>query len=200
MDERGFVRIVDRKKDMILVSGFNVYPNEIEAVVAMHPGRARMRGGRRARREVGRGGQALRRQEGSSALTAEDVLRALPRAPDRLQVPARRRIPRRSCRRSNVGKILRRELRDEARKAGGMSAHRDARATARRPTTRHAARPRSRRCASCRCRPTPTSTATSSAAGSCRRSTSPAAFPRRGARAAGSRRSRSIRSCSSSRC
>ena len=38
IDERGFVRIVDRKKDMILVSGFNVYPNEIEAVVAMHPG------------------------------------------------------------------------------------------------------------------------------------------------------------------
>jgi len=38
MDERGFVTIVDRKKDMILVSGFNVYPNEIEAVVAMHPG------------------------------------------------------------------------------------------------------------------------------------------------------------------
>ncbi|MDB5798889.1 MAG: long-chain fatty acid--CoA ligase [Paucimonas sp.] len=38
MDERGFVRIVDRKKDMILVSGFNVYPNEVEAVVAMHPG------------------------------------------------------------------------------------------------------------------------------------------------------------------
>ena len=38
MDERGFVRIVDRKKDMILVSGFNVYPNEIEAVVVMHPG------------------------------------------------------------------------------------------------------------------------------------------------------------------
>ena len=37
MDERGFVRIVDRKKDMILVSGFNVYPNEVEDVVAMHP-------------------------------------------------------------------------------------------------------------------------------------------------------------------
>jgi len=32
------VRIVDRKKDMLLVSGFNVYPNEIESVVAMHPG------------------------------------------------------------------------------------------------------------------------------------------------------------------
>ena len=38
MDDQGFVRIVDRKKDMILVSGFNVYPNEIENVVAMHPG------------------------------------------------------------------------------------------------------------------------------------------------------------------
>ena len=38
MDAKGFVRIVDRKKDMILVSGFNVYPNEIEQVVAMHPG------------------------------------------------------------------------------------------------------------------------------------------------------------------
>jgi len=38
MNERGQVRIVDRKKDMILVSGFNVYPNEIEQVVCMHPG------------------------------------------------------------------------------------------------------------------------------------------------------------------
>jgi len=38
MDERGYVRIVDRKKDMILVSGFNVYPNEIEQVVCQHPG------------------------------------------------------------------------------------------------------------------------------------------------------------------
>jgi long-chain acyl-CoA synthetase len=38
MDERGYIKIVDRKKDMILVSGFNVYPNEIEDVVAAHPG------------------------------------------------------------------------------------------------------------------------------------------------------------------
>ncbi|NVI83624.1 long-chain fatty acid--CoA ligase [Janthinobacterium sp. NFX145] len=38
MDERGYVKIVDRKKDMILVSGFNVYPNEVEAVIAAHPG------------------------------------------------------------------------------------------------------------------------------------------------------------------
>jgi long-chain acyl-CoA synthetase len=38
MDARGFVTIVDRKKDMILVSGFNVYPNELEGVIAAHPG------------------------------------------------------------------------------------------------------------------------------------------------------------------
>jgi long-chain acyl-CoA synthetase len=38
IDEPAFVRIVDRKKDMILVSGFNVYPNEVEDVVASHPG------------------------------------------------------------------------------------------------------------------------------------------------------------------
>jgi long-chain acyl-CoA synthetase len=38
MDEQGYTRIVDRKKDMILVSGFNVYPNEVEDVVAAMPG------------------------------------------------------------------------------------------------------------------------------------------------------------------
>jgi long-chain acyl-CoA synthetase len=37
LDERGYVRIVDRLKDMILVSGFNVYPNEVEAVLMAHP-------------------------------------------------------------------------------------------------------------------------------------------------------------------
>jgi long-chain acyl-CoA synthetase len=38
MDERGYTKIVDRKKDMIIVSGFNVYPNEVEEVIAAHPG------------------------------------------------------------------------------------------------------------------------------------------------------------------
>ncbi len=38
MDDRGYTKIVDRKKDMILVSGFNVYPNELEEIVALHPG------------------------------------------------------------------------------------------------------------------------------------------------------------------
>lgn len=38
MDEEGYIYLVDRKKDMLLVSGFNVYPNEVEQVIAMHPG------------------------------------------------------------------------------------------------------------------------------------------------------------------
>src|SRR3546814_15637411 len=38
MDEKGYTRIVDRKKDMIAVSGFKVYPTEVEAVIAAHPG------------------------------------------------------------------------------------------------------------------------------------------------------------------
>jgi long-chain acyl-CoA synthetase len=38
MDENGFFKIVDRKKDMIIVSGFNVFPNEIEEVIVMHEG------------------------------------------------------------------------------------------------------------------------------------------------------------------
>lgn len=38
MDEQGFIYLVDRKKDMIVVSGFNVYPNEVEQIIALHPG------------------------------------------------------------------------------------------------------------------------------------------------------------------
>jgi long-chain acyl-CoA synthetase len=37
MDQQGFLRIVDRQKDMILVSGFNVFPNEVENVITLHP-------------------------------------------------------------------------------------------------------------------------------------------------------------------
>ena len=67
MDERGYVKIVDRKKDMILVSGFNVYPNEIEDVVALHPGVLEVRGDRRAGRAFRRSAEALHRQEGPGA-------------------------------------------------------------------------------------------------------------------------------------
>ena len=94
MDERGFVRIVDRKKDMILVSGFNVYPNEIEAVVAGHPGVLECAA-------VGvpdkKSGEAVRLYvvKKDPALTVRGRGQVLPRPPDRLQVPARRDLPRR---------------------------------------------------------------------------------------------------------
>jgi long-chain acyl-CoA synthetase len=114
MDERGFVRIVDRKKDMILVSGFNVYPNEIEGVVAMHPGVLECAA-------VGvpdsKSGEAVKLfvVKKDAAVTAEDILK---HCRDHLtgykcprEVEFRKELPK-----TNVGKILRRELRDETKK------------------------------------------------------------------------------------
>ena len=99
MDEEGFLRIVDRKKDMILVSGFNVYPNEIEDVVMQHPGV----------QEVA----AVGVPSGSSG-EAVSLVTFCRRQLTGYKVPKlvefRDELPK-----SNVGKILRRELRDEAR-------------------------------------------------------------------------------------
>jgi long-chain acyl-CoA synthetase len=118
MDDKGYVRIVDRKKDMILVSGFNVYPNEIEAVLAMNPGVLECTA-------VGvpdkKSGEAVKLfvVKKDPALTADAVLQycrdnltgyKCPR-----EVEFRSELPK-----SNVGKILRRELRDEARKKAAM--------------------------------------------------------------------------------
>jgi len=115
MDERGYIRIVDRKKDMIIVSGFNVYPNEIEGVVVMHTGVLECAA-------IGvpdtRSGEAVKlfvvRKDVS--LTAEEVIAhcrghltgyKVPR-----EVEFRGELPK-----SNVGKILRRELRDQVKRA-----------------------------------------------------------------------------------
>jgi long-chain acyl-CoA synthetase len=115
MDERGFVKIVDRKKDMILVSGFNVYPNEVEAVVAMNP---RVLECAAIGVPDAKSGEAVKLfiVKKDDSLTAADVLQhcrthltgyKMPR-----EVEFRKDLPK-----TNVGKILRRELRDEARKA-----------------------------------------------------------------------------------
>ena len=115
MDADGFFYIVDRKKDMILVSGFNVYPNEIEDVIAMMPGVLEVAA-------IGvpdeRSGEAVKvvivRKDPS--LTADQVKA---HAREHLTgykhprvVEFRTELPK-----TNVGKILRRELRDEAPKA-----------------------------------------------------------------------------------
>ncbi|WP_250534698.1 long-chain fatty acid--CoA ligase [Caballeronia sp. AZ10_KS36] len=109
-DERGYVKIVDRKKDMILVSGFNVYPNEIEDVVAMLPGVFEVAA-------VGvkdqNSGEAVKlfivRKDDN--LTEADVIAF---CKERLTGYKRPRIIefRKDLPKSNVGKILRRELRD----------------------------------------------------------------------------------------
>jgi long-chain acyl-CoA synthetase len=114
MDERGFIRIVDRKKDMILVSGFNVYPNEIEGVVVMHPGVLECAA-------VGvadpKSGEAVRLYvvKKDPALTADAVMKHCREHLTGYKVPRdiefRTDLPK-----TNVGKILRRELRDEAKK------------------------------------------------------------------------------------
>ena len=113
MDERGFFFIVDRKKDMILVSGFNVYPNEIEDVVAMMPAVLEVAA-------VGvpddKSGEAVKvvivRKD--PALTAEQVKAFCRENLTGYKLPKfvefRDELPK-----SNVGKILRRELRESAK-------------------------------------------------------------------------------------
>jgi long-chain acyl-CoA synthetase len=114
MDERGYIRIVDRKKDMILVSGFNVYPNEIEGVVVMHPGVLECAAVGIPDRKSGEAVKLFVVRK-DHALTAEDVIT---HCRDHLtgykcprDVEFRGELPK-----TNVGKILRRQLRDEARR------------------------------------------------------------------------------------
>jgi long-chain acyl-CoA synthetase len=115
MDERGYVRIVDRKKDMILVSGFNVYPNEIEGIVAMHEGVLECAA-------VGvpdrKSGEAVK----LFVVRRDPLLTA-----GQLKMHCRKHLAGYKCPRdvefrtelpkSNVGKILRRSLRDAAKDA-----------------------------------------------------------------------------------
>jgi len=111
MDARGFIRLIDRKKDMILVSGFNVYPNEIEDVVAMHPGVREVAAigvpdpvqGERVKVFV------VRRDP---ALTEDALIQFCRQQLTGYKVPRLVEF-RDSLPQSNIGKILRRELRNE---------------------------------------------------------------------------------------
>ena len=114
IDENGYVTITDRKKDMILVSGFNVYPNEVEGVVMTHPGVAECA-------VIGvpdeKSGEAVRlvivRKDPN--LTKEDII-----AYCKTQLTGYKRPHqiefRDSLPKTPIGKILRRELRDENQK------------------------------------------------------------------------------------
>jgi len=109
MDELGYLRIVDRKKDMILVSGFNVYPNEIEDVVAQLPG---VRECACVGVPDGKTGEAARLLVvASEPLSVEAVREHCRRNLTAYKVPRHISFVE-SLPKSSVGKILRRELRD----------------------------------------------------------------------------------------
>jgi long-chain acyl-CoA synthetase len=111
MDERGFVKIVDRKKDMILVSGFNVYPNEIEDVVVSYPGVLECAAIGIPDSKSGETPKVfvVRKDE---TLTNEALMEYCRKNLTAYKVPKyiefRTELPK-----TNVGKILRRALRDE---------------------------------------------------------------------------------------
>ncbi|MCW5703543.1 MAG: long-chain fatty acid--CoA ligase [Xanthobacteraceae bacterium] len=115
MDEKGYTKIVDRKKDMILVSGFNVYPNEIEDVIAMHPGVLECAVIGVPDSKSGEAAKAFVVRKDPN-LTAEDVIKHCSANLTAYKVPKqiefRTELPK-----TNVGKILRRELRDEKKAA-----------------------------------------------------------------------------------
>lgn len=114
VDAEGFLHIVDRKKDMILVSGFNVYPNEIEEVVSQHPKVLEVAA-------IGVPSQSTGEKvkicvvKRDSTLTADELLDHCRHNLTGYKMPKiiefRDELPK-----SNVGKILRRELRDETNK------------------------------------------------------------------------------------
>ena len=115
MDERGFAKIVDRKKDMILVSGFNVYPNEIEEVIASHAGVLECAVIGVADAKSGEAVKAFIVKKDPN-LTAEDVIKFCGTQLTGYKVPKQIEF-RTDLPKTNVGKILRRELRDEKKAA-----------------------------------------------------------------------------------
>jgi long-chain acyl-CoA synthetase len=115
MDERGFAKIVDRKKDMILVSGFNVYPNEIEEVIASHAGVLECAVIGVADAKSGEAVKAFIVKKDPN-LTAEEVIKYCGTQLTGYKVPKQIEF-RTDLPKTNVGKILRRELRDEKKAA-----------------------------------------------------------------------------------
>ena len=111
MDDRGYVFIEDRKKDMINVSGFNVYPNEVEAAVATHPGVLEAAAVAQADERSGES-VAVFVVRKDAALTEAEIVEHSKKSLTGYKVPKhvyfRNELPK-----SNVGKILRRTLRDE---------------------------------------------------------------------------------------
>jgi long-chain acyl-CoA synthetase len=109
-DEKGFLRIVDRKKDMIIVSGFNVYPNEVEAIAAACTGVAECACVGRTDERTGEAVRLFVTKVPGASLTEDDVIAHCRRELAAYKVPKEIRfldtLPK-----SNVGKVLRKDLR-----------------------------------------------------------------------------------------
>ena len=110
-DDRGFLKIVDRKKDMIIVSGFNVYPNEVEAVATACPGVMECACVGVPDEKTGEAVKLFVVKAANAALTRDEVIDHCRKEMTAYKIP---RIVQfvDALPKSNVGKILRRELRD----------------------------------------------------------------------------------------
>jgi long-chain acyl-CoA synthetase len=111
MDENGYVYIEDRKKDMILVSGFNVYPNEVEGVAVTHPGVLEVAAVAQPDERAGEV-VALFAVRKDPSLTESDLIDHCRKELTGYKVPKRVYF-RDELPKTNVGKILRRELKDQ---------------------------------------------------------------------------------------
>ncbi|MDM0111118.1 AMP-binding protein [Variovorax sp. J22R133] len=113
LDERGFLRIVDRKKDMVLVSGFNVFPNEIEAVVGACPGVAESACIGVPDEKTGEAVKLFVVKTPGAELDADDVIAHCRKQLTAYKVPRIVRFTE-ALPKTAVGKILRRDLRNVA--------------------------------------------------------------------------------------
>jgi len=111
MDARGYFKITDRKKDMIVVSGFKVFPNEIEDVVMMHPGVLEAAAVGMRDEKSGESVKVIVVRK-DPALTAEALLEHCRRNLTGYKVPKIIEFRDEPLPKSNIGKILRRELRE----------------------------------------------------------------------------------------
>jgi long-chain acyl-CoA synthetase len=109
----GFLKIVDRKKDMVIVSGFNVFPNEVEAVASACPGVAECACVGVPDDKTGEAVKLFVVKAPGSTLSAEDVIAHCRKEMTAYKVPKIVRFIE-ALPKSTVGKILRRELRDVA--------------------------------------------------------------------------------------
>jgi long-chain acyl-CoA synthetase len=115
MDEEGYFRIVDRKKDMINVSGFNVYPNELEDCIALHPDVAEVAVIGVPDEHSGESVRAYVVMKAGKTMTLDDLRNFCKKTLTGYKIP-KQLVLKKELPKTPVGKILRKDLRAEAEK------------------------------------------------------------------------------------